>query len=108
MSEDVRAALAEMDGRLATLERTVGAYLADHTGWLLALQAIVAVGMVRHMSTAADPEKFLADSRAWSKSIIGSTTPAATLPAETVAKIREMAAEKLDRFFTGISIQKSP
>jgi len=35
------------------------------------------------------------------------TKSGGTIPSETVAKIREIAHEKADRFFMGISIEKS-
>ena len=52
MDKDVREAVAAIDGRLEKIEATVANYLADYTGWLLVMQAIAAVGMVRHMTGA--------------------------------------------------------
>ena len=63
MDKDVREAVAAIDGRLEKIEATVANYLADHTGWLLAMQAIAAVGMVRHMTGAENPREFLSTSR---------------------------------------------
>lgn len=106
MNKDVSDALSGIDGRLDVIEATMGNYLADHTGWLLAMQAITAVGMVRHMTGAENPREFLATSRKWSSDIVDTTSPADTIPAETMEKIRTMAHEKLDRFFNGISIKE--
>lgn len=106
MDKDVREAVAAIDGRLEKIEATVANYLADHTGWLLAMQAIAAVGMVRHMTGVENPREFLSTSRKWSGDIIDSTSPAGTMPKETVEKIRIMAHEKLDQFFNGISIKE--
>lgn len=107
MDKDVEEALARIDERLDRIEATVSAYLADNTGWLVALQAIAAVTTVRQISGAANAQEAMRVAQEWSKQIAQSTTPAATIPEELARAIQESAQAKLDGFFRGISIDES-
>jgi hypothetical protein len=107
MDKDVEEALARIDERLDRIEATVSAYLADNTGWLVALQAIAAVTTVRQISGAADAHEAMRVGRDWSKQIAQATTPAATIPEDLATAIQQAAQAKLDTFFKGISIDRN-
>jgi hypothetical protein len=105
MADNLDEALAALRARFDTIEETAAAYIADHTAWLLALQAIAAVSLVRHLATSSDPQGFMRESEAWSRQIVSSTRTSA-LPEETTEKIRQRALEKVDQFFQGIALRK--
>ena len=106
MDPNEKVTLAELSDRLARVEAAVANHVGDHTGWLLALQAIAAVLFVRHAAAAADPETFSSQCEEWAKNIVNTTEAAPTIPSETAEKIREMALDKVEKFFRGISIKQ--
>ena len=100
----------EMDAvlnRIEVLEQTLASVTGDHTGHLLALQAITAVLTVRLMGSSSDPVQTMEEARTWAHRIVETTNPAATLSEETASKMRQIADEKITRFFDGIKIKKS-
>jgi hypothetical protein len=105
MADNLDEALAALSARLGTLEETAATYLGDHTAWLLAMQAIVAVSLVRHLATSSDPQGFMRESEAWSRQIVSNTTTSA-LPEEAAEKIRRRALEKVEQFFRGIALHQ--
>jgi hypothetical protein len=70
-----------------------------------AMQAIIAVSLIRHLATSSDPQGFMCESEAWSRQIVSSTTTSA-LSEETAEKIRRRALEKVEQFFRGIALHK--
>ena len=105
MKKDEKEAIAALTARLERIEVAVSNHIGDHTAWLLALQAIVAVFLVRHLAAANDPKAFMSQCEEWAKNIVRTTQPAPTIPSETSEKIQEIALEKVENFFKGISIK---
>lgn len=106
MSDDDRSDTQDLEARLAAVEHMVAAYTHDHTGWLMALQAIIAVGAVRQLSAVPDPGKSLADWEAWARQVVQSTEIPASAKHLDTNVFRERALEKLSIFFNGINVSR--
>jgi hypothetical protein len=96
-----------LQDRIERLEQFVANTASDHIGWLLALQAISAVLLVRQLAIARNPDGFIEEAKTWSRSVVESTQAAPTITPETAEKMRDIAFEKIDRFFDGISIRET-
>jgi hypothetical protein len=106
MHDDTGATKAGLEARISEVERLAAAYTHDHTGWLIALQAIAAVGVVRQLSAVPDPNKSLADWEAWARQVVQATEIPASAKHIDTGVFRQRALEKLSIFFGGINVSK--
>lgn len=92
--------------RVETIEDTVASFQLDNTGWLVGMQAILAVAIVKQSLASPNRQDFLKEFEAWSRSIVDDTNFASTVGDNVAEEYRERARRKLDIFFQGISIDQ--
>ncbi len=92
--------------RMDKVEHTTAAYAVDHTGWLLALQAIVAASVVRQASASPDPARFLQEHEKFAREVVASTRFADTISGVSADQFLDRSNEKLATFFKGIQISR--